>query len=211
MMRKSRLFVPAFILLLAGCTDNMETITRELRNANNEAMDALMMVTSEQQAYRMNVRVFKPLSERYKAIEFKLKGWQSNREPKEQAEETFNSNGFYLYLAETETNRRRFAVEMTRLRNLRDQYVKRKLEETGEGDSVLPPDKVKQYWPSLSELIDTESSLGAIKSQLQNPAIMQIVNGFKSSKSIDNYDKLYRDLFLKKRALLTPAGKDLVY
>ncbi len=64
MTHKRILLVSALVLFLTGCTDNMDSITRELRNCNNEAIDAMMMVTSEEQARHMTMRIFKPLTGR---------------------------------------------------------------------------------------------------------------------------------------------------
>ena len=70
MMRR---IVPLLFLLTgAGCVDNADSIAREFRNANNEVLDAMMMVTSEAQAGRMKIRVFAPLGDRLKFIERKL-------------------------------------------------------------------------------------------------------------------------------------------
>jgi hypothetical protein len=201
-----RLFlVLALALLLTGCTDSMESITRELRNANNEAIDAMMMVTSNQQAYRMNTRVLKPILERYRSIENKLTAWESNRASnKEIVEETFNSNGFYLYIAELEVNKMRYSMEKTRLRSLYRQYQERKLEEmraAGDNNPIIT--NPRDVCPDLHDLIMTDNLLKPIESQLMEPKLKQMVSRFPTMKGVDNYPELYKK-FLEKKAILAP-------
>lgn len=196
MMRKAGFFVAAFLPLLAGCTDSMESITRELRNANNEAIDALTMVTSEEQARRMNVRVFKPMmgaEGRFKTIEGKLKNWKANRSRKEIVEETFKSIGFYLYVAELEVNKRRFNMERQRLRRLYKEY------------QDLEPDKnPAQEWPNLTDLVVKQSVLKEIETQLKKPELKTLVDEFPDYKGIENYKELYENVFVPKMIVLAP-------
>ncbi len=206
MMKKQYLLALALALLLTGCTDSMDSITRELRNANNEAIDAMMMITSEQQAYRMNTRVLKPLNERYASIEYKLKAWENNRNSKKEiVEETFDSNGFYLYIAELEVNKQRYTMERTRLRNLYKQYQDRKLDEmraAGDADPIIV--NPREVCPELFELVITDSSLKVIESQLMQPKLKQMVSQFPSwGNKIDNYPELHKK-FLEKSALFAP-------
>ena len=51
-MKKRCLLVLCLVAGLSGCTDTIDSVTREYRNANNEAIDAMMMVTSEARAGR---------------------------------------------------------------------------------------------------------------------------------------------------------------
>lgn len=211
MINHKILVVPAMALLLTGCTDNMESMSREFRNANNEAIDAMMMVTSEDQAYRMTVRVLKPLNERYSGIEDKMKSWQANRTNKEIVEETFNSNGFYLYLAEVEVNRMRYAMERTRLRNLYRQYQQRKLEEmraAGDNDPVVA--NPREVCPYLYDLIATDNLLKKIENQLTDPKIVMLLKQFPTMKGVENYPELH-ELFLKKRAIIKSDVPRLVW
>jgi hypothetical protein len=177
MIDKRNLLVPALALLLTECTDTLDSITRDLRNANNEAIDAMMMVTSEEQAHSMNTRVLKPLRQRYGDIEFKLKAWESNRDTKKQViEEITRSNGVALYVAELEINRVRFTMEKTRLRNLYKQYQERRLDEmraAGDNNPIIAhPRKV---CPELHDLIMTDNILKNIETQLTEPKLKQMV------------------------------------
>jgi hypothetical protein len=206
MIKKQNLLLLALILLLTGCTDNMDSITRELRNANNEAIDAMMMVTNERQAYRMNTRVLKPMNNRYSNIEYKLKGWESNRSNKEIIEETFNSTGFYLYAAELQVNRMRYSMEKTRLRNLYKQYQNRKLEEmraAGDADPIIT--NPKEVCPELYDLVVTDSVLKPIETQLTEPKLKQMLSQFPSMK-VDSYPELHR-MFQEKLKLFAPKEK----
>jgi hypothetical protein len=213
MIPKRNLLVLALVLALTGCTDTMDSITRELRNANNESIDALMMVTSEQQAYRMNTRVLKPLNERYSNIEYKLKAWESNRDSKKEiVEQTFNSNGFYLYIAELEVNKVRYTFEKTRLRNLYKQYQERKLEEmrvAGDNNPIITDPR--GVCPELHDLIVTEAVLKNIETQLKEPKLKQMVSRFPSwEKSVPNYPELHR-MFLEKSKIFAPKVPQLVW
>jgi hypothetical protein len=176
MIKKRNLLLLALVLLLTGCTDTLELITRDLRNANNEAIDAMMMVTGEEQAHSMNTRVLKPLRERYNNIEDKLKAWESNRSKKEAVQEIANSSGFALYVAELEVNRARFTLEKNRLRDLHKQYQDRKLEEmraAGDNNPIIADPRA--VCPELHDLIMTDNILKNIETQLTQPRLMQMV------------------------------------
>ena len=167
MIHRRIFLAPILILLLAGCTDNIDSITREFRNCNNEAIDAMMMITNDEQAGRMTMRVLKPIGQRYQDIEFKLKAWQSNRNSnKETVEEIFNSNGFYLYMAELEVNRQRYGLEKARLRNLYKQLQNDKLEKmraAGDNDPVI--EDPRSACPNLFDLVMSDNILKNIESQ----------------------------------------------
>src|SRR5205085_11426354 len=79
MIARSRLILIGLLFLVVGCTDNIDSVTREYRAVNNEAIDALMMITTEAKAREMTIRVFKPLLKRYEGINNKLKIVKSNR------------------------------------------------------------------------------------------------------------------------------------
>jgi hypothetical protein len=210
MIHRRVLLLPALTLLLTGCTDNMDSITRELRNCNNEAIDAMMMVTSEEQALRMTKRVLKPLQPRYSDIEEKLKSWESNRTKKEMVEETFKSNGFYLYIAELQVNKQRFGMEKARLRNLYKQYQKRKLDEmraAGDNDPVIT--NPREVCPNLYDLVVNDTVLKNIESQLRDPKLKQIVGRFPDLK-VDNYRELFDQEFKKRRETIKSDGIKLV-
>jgi len=191
MIRKGSL-IPLSIFLLTGCTDTMDSLTREFRNANNEGIDAMMMVVDDESAHRMNLRVFKPLNERYKDIERRMDIWKNNRATnKELIESTFKSDSFYLYYAEIEVNKERFSMERMRLRNLYKQYQDRELQkmrDAGDPDPVIT-DPAKAC-PKLHELI-MQDKLKPIEQQLMQPKLTQLVQSFPSLKC-ENYEGLHK-------------------
>ena len=67
------------LLALTGCIDTIDSVTREYRNTTNEAIDALMMTTSDAQAKVVVLRVFKTLDDRYKLSDHRLKTVKMNR------------------------------------------------------------------------------------------------------------------------------------
>ncbi len=105
-------------------------------------------------------------------------------------EETFKSNGFYLYIAELEINKDRFAVEITRLRNLKKQYE----------DRNSSAANAREACPSLFDLIETENVLGPVRKQLLTPKIKQILDRFPNSK-VKDYPNLY-EIFEKNRKII---------
>ena len=66
-MKKRCLLVMCLLAGLSGCTDTIDTVTREYRNTNNEGVDAMMMVNSDAQAGIMIARIFKPSTDRYRS------------------------------------------------------------------------------------------------------------------------------------------------
>ena len=180
-MKKRCLLVLALLAGLAGCTDTVESVTREYRNANNEAIDAMMMVTSEARAGQMTARVFKPSVERYKAIDSRLNIVQNNRLNHDFVVETFESAGLHLYLTELEVNQQRFSLEMIRLRNLTNQ----------EKDAG-------RECPNLLELLSPSGPLASLRTQLTNPKLPDMMGRFPNLKNVKDYEKLYQ-VFAKKR------------
>src|SRR5258708_6294163 len=115
-MMRFRLLVLGLVLVSAGCTDSIDTVTREFRALNNEAIDALMMITTEAQAKRMTVRVFRPMSEKYQAINKKLTIVRANRDKAEFAKEMLESDSFHIYLTDLQLNGARRDLEIQRLK-----------------------------------------------------------------------------------------------
>src|SRR5205085_8117771 len=103
------------------------------------------------------IRVFKPLQKRYEGINNKLKIVKSNREKFEYAKEVLESDGFHLYLSDLQVNGQRFALEILRLRNLRNQYVEREREllmAEGEADpGFIDP---KRVCPWIHDLVEVQ-------------------------------------------------------
>jgi hypothetical protein len=197
MMIRNVLFL--LILLLAGCVDTIDTVTREYRNTNNEAIDAMMMITSEAQAKRMTIRVFKPLTDRYKEIDKRLDAVQANRSKKEFVKEVCESNGTHLYLTELEVNRQRFSLEFIRLKHLMKAYVDRERELLIAGGDANPQINERELCPTLATMLTSDQSLGPVRAQLKSPKLLDVMSTFPSYK-LQEYEKAF-DVFLKKREI----------
>jgi hypothetical protein len=117
-MMKYKLPLLALVLVSTGCTDDFDSVAREYRATTNEAIDALMMVTSEKAAERMTVRVLKPMAARYTAIDKKLDLVRKNRTKAEIVKEVFESDGVHIYLTDLQVNQERLDLEMKRLKHL---------------------------------------------------------------------------------------------
>ena len=190
------LLILGLLLLLTGCTDSIDSVTRELRNMNNEVIDAMMMVTNETQAHRMNARVFKPMRERYGEIERKLKIVNANRLKKEFAKEVLESDGMQVYLTDLAVNRQRFALEMTRLRNLHKQIL-------DDADPQQPPQKI---CPVLHEMMTKEGFFDPVQKQLYAPTLVKMMHDFPTWK-LQGYDEMWVKFAERRDAFLPPGER----
>jgi hypothetical protein len=186
-MMKYKLPLLALVFVSAGCTDDVDSVAREYRATTNEAIDALMMVTSEQAAERMTVRVLKPMAARYTAIDKKLGLVKYNRTKAEFVKEVLESDGVHIYLTDLEVNKERLALEMKRLKHLYKAEI-----DAGEA------------CPKLDELVNKEGILDPLKKNLNEPELARMMKAFPNSK-VASYDELLakhmerRKTFLPKR------------
>jgi|ERR1043165_6330095 hypothetical protein len=192
MMKRNMVFL-CLALLLAGCTDTIDTTTREYRNTTNEAIDAMMMITNNTQAKNMKIRIFKPLIDRYAGTDKRVDAVKGNRSKKEFVKEVFESDSLHIYLTELPINRQRFTLELTRLRTLQKKLIEEDKECT-----------------DLTELLTIDSYLGPLRKHLQNPKIVEMMQEFPGlMKTEKEYPAMF-DQFEKKRksfALLTADKK----
>jgi hypothetical protein len=131
-MTKAKSLVVVAILALTGCTDTIDSISREYRNANNEVIDAVMAITSEQKAKDINARIFKTIPERYKKMDDKLKNYETNQATNlEMVTNYLTSDGVQLLIADRKANVKRFDVAMKRLKELYEQYINEAREAQG--------------------------------------------------------------------------------
>jgi hypothetical protein len=184
MMRCKLLFF-AFVLTAAGCTDDVDSITREYRATTNEAIDALMMVTNEAAAKRMTLRVLKPMAKRYGDIDKKLSNLRSNRDKAPFVKEVFESDGVQIYLTDLTVNRQRYSLEITRLRNL---YAEIKAAD--------------ETCPSLEDLVTKDTLLEPLRKHLKESELVAVMTKFPSWK-VPNYDQMYAK-FAERRATFVP-------
>jgi hypothetical protein len=188
MMMKCKLPLLALVLVAAGCTDDVNSVTREYRATTNEAIDAMMMVTDEASAKRMTLRVFKPMNDRYTAIDRKLLIVKSNREKPEFVKEVFEVDGVQIYLTDLEVNRQRYALEITRLRNLYAAEI-----------------KAGEVCPSLEELAKKDKLLEPLRKQLMEPELLKLMKDFPKWK-VPDYDKMFVK-FAERRATFLPKDE----
>ena len=203
-MTKGKLLLLASILGLAGCTDSVDTLTREYRATTNEAIDAMMMITNETQAARMAERILKPMGDRYKAIDRKLGIVKDNRGPSAWAKEVLESDGMQLYLSDLHMNIQRYGLEMTRLRNLRKQILDRERElliEAGDANPVIKPELI---CPKLDALVMKKENLDVLEKQLMQPDLVKEMSSFPTMKgATEVYDKAWAK-FAERRATFLP-------
>ena len=202
---KTRLILVVILLgMLAGCTDTADSISREYRNQINEGLDAMMLVTNEATAKRMNVRVFKPMGERFTDIDRRLGIVRANRAKKEFVTEFFESDSVHMYIGEIYLNRKRFELEVSRLKNLSKQCVEHERELHKNSGKDTPFD-ANAACPNLLELA-SESPLASLSSQLKAPKVFEYFRNFADWK-VDNLPELLakHQEKLKKFAKSAPA------
>jgi hypothetical protein len=195
-MMKYKAAMLLMVFALAGCTDSVETVTRELRATTNEAIDALAMVTTEAQAARMTTRVFKPMSKRYEDIDRKLTIVKSNRTKDDMCKEVLESDGMQIYLTDLQVNRQRYALEMTRLRSVYKQILDK--EKEARGGEVKP----QEVCPNLHDMLYKNDTLESLRKQLTTPDLLAMMIQFPQQK-LKEYDAMYLK-FLERRATFAP-------
>jgi hypothetical protein len=186
-MMKYKLPLLALVFVAAGCTDDVDSVAREYRATTNEAIDALMMVTSEASAHRMTERVLKPMQKRYENIDKKLGLVIYNRTKAEFVKEVLESDGVHIYLTDLEVNKGRLDLEMKRLKHLYDAEI-----EAGE------------VCPKLGELVTKDGILNPLNKNLKESDLQRRMKEFPNWK-VASYNELLakhmerRKTFLPKR------------
>jgi len=209
-MMPKRSLLPLAVFLLAGCTDTMDSLSREFRNANNEYLDAMTMVTDEESAQRMNQRILKPMNARCKDIEARLTIWKSNRKSNQElVEQSFDSDSLSLYFAELDANRERYKLEKVRLRNLYQHYQDREIERLkAAGDPVPVIRDPRGLCPNLHDLV-IKDGFKEIETQLTNPKLAALVATYPTLKGVNNFAELHQ-VFLKNVETHKPKKKQVV-
>jgi hypothetical protein len=200
-MKISKRLGGLLLVLLTGCVDTVDTISREYRSALNEGIDALMMVRTEAQADNVNTRVFKPLGQRFRDLEDKLKPKQG----KDFTREAMGSEGLQMYITEMDINAQRFGLEMTRLRKLMQIYVDRNreaLRASGDDNPVVSESRV---CPALHALITSD----VIRKELRSPKLLEFLRQAPGQK-VEGYDKMYADFVAKRSIYKVPREIRLV-
>jgi hypothetical protein len=130
------------LFLLTGCTETIDSVSREYRNATNEGIDALMMITDDRSAEIMRSRVFVHLSSRFKTIDEHFQVVKDNRSNIDFIKEMLESDGFQMYFTESTVNAERFWMEVQRIENVADIYIKKKRD--ADNDFASSADEVRQ-------------------------------------------------------------------
>jgi hypothetical protein len=198
---KKRILLVLALVSAAGCVDTPDSVCREFLNANNEHIDALMMVTSERQALNMSVRVFSKMNERYQALD---KKWEimdqgmGNKPSLETIKEFFDSDGMHLYRAEYKINAQRCTLELARIRKLLEQTVEHAKEQArANGED---PDEIKSdRWPTLHKIVHTKSFIDVLRIQLENPKLENMLSRFNGRLDLaKSEDKAVLKIFQEK-------------
>jgi hypothetical protein len=159
-------------LVLVGCTtacrDSADQLSRDYRNLNNEAIDALMMITDEPQAKLMLERVIREYPQKLKVVDDRCKNWKQNTEKDEYATQIFTSDSMAILLVECKMNQERLELEKRRLKRLNDQLVADEREarrQAGDPNAIVEP---RTLFPTISLLLsDEKDDLKRIETQLE--------------------------------------------
>jgi type I site-specific restriction-modification system R (restriction) subunit len=108
----------AIVILCAGCRDSADMLSRDFRNLNNEAIDALMMITDESSAKTMLERVIKQYPKKLQLVDDRCKNWKQNNEKDDYGSQIWTSDSVAILIVETEMNKQRLALEEARLAKL---------------------------------------------------------------------------------------------
>ena len=176
---KKRILLVLALVSVVGCVDTPNSVCLEFRNANNEHIDALMMVTNETQAQRMSIRVFSKMSDRYVALDRKWEIMETNwgRTPDLDTMKAFlEADGLHLYRAEYRANAQRCTLELARLRNLVEQIKTREAQAAQDEGREQKP--VSELCPSLNAMVHTPSVLGPLRMQLEKPKLEDTLSRF---------------------------------
>src|SRR5436309_2785595 len=121
MRRVSAVFF--LLVAVAGCRDSADAMSRFYRSVNNEALDALMMITSDSICKDMMERILLEYPDRIhgpapRGVEARVKVWKQNNEKDDYGAQLLTSDSVVILLIENSINQKRLAMEESRLRAL---------------------------------------------------------------------------------------------
>ncbi len=116
-MKKHR-YAALVLMLLAGCTDNVDQLMRDERNLGNEIVDALAVAVNEAQAKRVCTFVFERIPDRIAKFDDRMRYLKLNTDEKEFGNGLYGGSATALFLAECKINLQRYDMEQLRLKNL---------------------------------------------------------------------------------------------
>ena len=199
MKRAALIFCLASLPSLAGCsTDSANSLSRDYRNLNNEAIDALMMVTSEDRAQLAKTKILgKVYTERLQAIDKRMDSWLQNTEDKLVVIETMSSESVVTLLAELPINAKRLDLEQKRIGNL----LAAKIKEGADPKAC----------PALNDLGSSGASVSTLKNQFGNNKFAKLLIDFNNpavkkwaNEKPPNFDDMMKDQADKLKALQLP-------
>jgi hypothetical protein len=168
-MKKTALMVVA--IAMAGCsTDSAHTLSRDYRNLDNEAIDALMMITGEARARFARDKIFKPYNERLTKIDDRAATWLQNTEDDFIVRDTMGSESVMTLIDESEVNKTRLKLELDRIKVLLDTKAK-------DNPGVDPA----KEWPALSSFA-AGSETNSLKNHLDRNKFFELIAQFKTEK-----------------------------
>ncbi len=187
-MTRQHLLALVLTLCAAGCRDSADMLSRDYRNLNNEAVDALMMITDESSANMMLERVIKQYPKRLQSVDDRVKNWKQNNEKDDYGSQIYSSDSMAILLIETEMNKQRVLLEEKRLQGLFRQLEgeARKSGQQGNFDA-------KQALPSLHALV-SEGEAKKVYDQLESKQGGEVV---KVLEEINRDEKLLKNSKMK--------------
>jgi len=139
---------------LAGCsTDSAHSLSRDYRNLTNEAIDGLMMCTSEARAQFVKTKIISAYQERQMKLDKRFDSWVQNTDDKLIVLDIMDSDSVATLLAEIPINYKRLDYEQQRIAAMVAAHARE------------VPD-VKKDWPVLSEFA-AGTGLSIIKNHLK--------------------------------------------
>jgi DNA-directed RNA polymerase len=189
---KKRACLALALCLLTGCsTDSAHTLSRDYRNVNNEAIDALMLVTNESRAKIANVKIVKTYPERVGDIDRRMASYVQNQEEVLVLSEVLSSESVMILFAECKINLRRLDKEQERLKKLLASLVQNEKDRRKEANNAeeVQADKL---WPNLDSL--ARSDFPALRNNLKKgTGVSELMAKFalqQFKKARDEFDKI---------------------
>jgi hypothetical protein len=185
-MRRKLLLLP-LVSLLVGCSrDDAASLSRDYRNLNNEAIDALMMTTNEFRARHGNEKILKPYQDRLGNLDKRFDQWVLGAEDKLVPGEVLRSEGVATLMGEREFNKKRLANELARIQKLLDARVERE-KEVMRGQGIADPKvDARKFWPNLWEISSGASTQTLQRTLDKGTKFDELLVKFRTDKGWQN-------------------------
>lgn len=184
------------VLAASGCVESADSISREYRNLNNEAIDSLMMVTSEARARTAVDRVLSEYENKLKKIEDKVKAYKMNAKI-DILKQMYTSDSIVILTLENGYNKQRLEAEKKRLKRLFDTL---KAEQPGVELKYLEElSKSGDKTNKIAQQLEKNSLLELFNQILKDPKLFKDgpppeLKGFSESyqRKIDKFKEYYQ-------------------